>query len=207
MSSPGRLHDLFVVHEAITPGEFKRMGEGLTIRYGFHDTPFGECLLAVTERGICGLQFVPPGERESALSDLKAGWPLAEFVEEPAQTQPLVAQIFVARAPAGAGSKQEPLRLYLKGTNFQIKVWRALLQIPPGAAVSYETVAALIGAPNSARAVGTAVARNPVGFLIPCHRVIRKIGAFGTYRWGESRKKAMLGWEAARRYASLEAAP
>lgn len=196
LSSPGRLHDLFVTYEAMTPGEFKRKGEGLTIRYGFHESPFGECLLAVTERGICSLTFIADGEHDAAVEALQAAWPLAELREDPTQTQPFMVQIFTA----DANPPRKPLPLYLSGTNFQIKVWQALLQIPPGSAVSYDTVAALIGQPGATRAIGTAISRNPVAYLIPCHRVIRKVGALGDYRWGAARKKAMLGWEAAQRY-------
>lgn len=193
LSSPGRLHDLFVTCEAITPGEFKNKGEGLTITYGFHPSPFGECLLSITERGICGLAFAQNGERAAVLDELKHNWPKAAFVEDPAQTQPLVEQIF-----SPVQSKQA-LPVMLKGTNFQIKVWQALLRIPPGAVVSYDELAALIGQPGAARAVGNAVAQNPIGYVIPCHRVIRKIGAVGDYHWNPTRKRAILGWEAARR--------
>lgn len=194
LSSPSRLHDLFVTHEAITPGEFKQKGAGLTIQYGFHDSPFGECLIALTERGICGLQFVANGDREATLAELKAGWPQAEFVANEAATRPYVAPIFnLSDAP-----EQSSLPLYLKGTNFQIQVWRALLNIPAGTAVSYGAVAQMIGNPKASRAVGGAVGSNPIGYLIPCHRVIQQAGKLGNYRWGSSRKKAILGWEAAR---------
>lgn len=193
LSSPSRLHDLFVTHEAITPGEFKQKGAGLTIQYGFHDSPFGECLIALTERGICGLQFVPDGNREAALAELKTSWPQARFVADDEATQPFVDPIFNL-----SGSGERPsLPLYLKGTNFQIQVWRALLKIPAGTAVSYGTIAQMIGNPKASRAVGSAAGSNPVGYLIPCHRVIRQAGSLGDYRWGSSRKKAILGWEAA----------
>lgn len=193
LSSPGRLHDLFVTCEAITPGEFKNKGEGLTITYGFHPSPFGECLLSITERGICGLAFTQHGEQAAVLDELKHNWPKAAFVEDAAQTQPLVEQIF-----SPVRSKQA-LPVVLKGTNFQIKVWQALLRIPPGEVVSYNELAALIGQPGAARAVGNAVAQNPIGYVIPCHRVIRKIGAVGDYHWNPTRKRAILGWEAARK--------
>ncbi|MCB0154097.1 MAG: methylated-DNA--[protein]-cysteine S-methyltransferase [Anaerolineae bacterium] len=200
LSSPGRLHDLFVTYEALTPGEFKKKGAGLTIHYGFHPTPFGCCLLAVTERGICGLTFVAVGEREAALNRLQGDWPQATLVEDSAHTQPFIAQIF-ASEPAGAGANA--LKLYVSGTNFQVKVWEALLKIPPGTVVAYDTVAELIGQPAAVRAVGGAAKNNPIGFLIPCHRVIRKVGDIGGYRWGTPRKKAILGWEAARREGQL----
>ena len=194
LSSPSRLHDLFVTHEAITPGEFKQKGAGLTIQYGFHDSPFGECLIALTERGICGLQFVADDGREAALAELKASWPQAEFVADEEATRPYVDPIF----NLSDREERPSLPLYLKGTNFQIQVWQALLKIPAGTAVSYGTVAQMIGNPKASRAVGSAVSHNPVGYLIPCHRVIRQAGVLGDYRWGSSRKKAILGWEAAR---------
>lgn len=194
LSGPGRLHDLLVNTEAVTPGEYKQRGAGLTILYGFHPTPFGECLLAVTDRGICHLAFVEEGGRPRALSELTNQWARASLVEDPRATGPLVERIF---APQG-GQGLPPLNLYLKGTNFQIKVWQALLQIPAGSVVSYENVAAAIGMPGAARAVSNAVAHNPIPVIIPCHRVIRKMGAMGGYRYGTARKKAMLGWEMAR---------
>jgi AraC family transcriptional regulator of adaptative response/methylated-DNA-[protein]-cysteine methyltransferase len=195
LSGPGRLHDLFVTFEAVTPGEYKRHGAGMGIRYGFHDTPFGECLLAATERGICALYFVQEGKRSTALEQLAGQWPQASLVEDPGQTRPLAGRIFapVSTEPA------RPFHLLLKGTNFQVKVWQALLAIPPGAMVSYQDVAAHIGEPKSARAVGGAIARNPVAFLIPCHRVINSSGEVHRYRWGAARKKAILGWEASQR--------
>ncbi len=201
LSSPGRLHDLFVTCEAITPGQFKSRGEELTINYGFHPTPFGLCLLAVTERGICGLSFLQPGEQAAALASLSATWPQAELKPAASLTGPWAEQIF---EPAG---QQQPLPVLLKGTNFQLKVWQALLAIPPGALVSYHDVAALIGQPNAARAVGQALAHNPVGFIIPCHRVIRRVGTSGDYAWGSTRKKAILGWEAARSAIAAPALP
>lgn len=191
LSSPGRLHDLFINCEAMTPGEFKNQAEGLRIAYGFHSSPFGECLLAVTERGICGLVFVDGGRHVEALREMQQNWPKAIFAEDPAQTQPLVERIF------NPAEQQTPLTVILKGTNFQIKVWQALLKIPPGSVASYEDIAAQLGQPGAVRAVASATARNPVGYVIPCHRVIRKMGVFGDYHWGKARKKAILGWEAA----------
>lgn len=192
LSSPGRLHDLFVTHEAMTPGEYKQKGEGLTIRYGFHPTPFGDCLLAVTERGICGLSFVTADGRAQALDNLALDWPQAELIADEEQTRPFSQRIF---SPTDEPS---PLKLFLKGTNFQIRVWLALLHIPPGALASYGMVARLAHDPKAVRAVGTAVGHNPIAYLIPCHRVIQQAGHFGSYHWGSSRKKAMIGWEAAR---------
>jgi AraC family transcriptional regulator of adaptative response/methylated-DNA-[protein]-cysteine methyltransferase len=192
LSGPGRLHDLFVTVESVTPGEFKRRGEGLTIHFGWHPSPFGECLLAGTERGLCGIAFADHEGRAEAFEELHERWRGAELVESRARTAPLAARVFSPRR-AQEGS---PLPILLQGTSFQVKVWEALLRIPPGAAASYEDVAAIVGRPRATRAVANAVARNPVAFLIPCHRVIRKAGGFGNYRWGAARKKAMLGWEA-----------
>ncbi len=200
LSGPGRLHDLLVNCEAVTPGEYKQQGAGLTIQYGFHPTPFGECLLAVTERGICHLAFVKEGDRARALGELKKQWARAELVEDPQTTLPLVERIFTSQT----GQSLPPLNLYLKGTNFQIKVWEALLRIPPGSVVSYENIAAAIGMPSAARAVSNAVAHNPIPVVIPCHRVIRKMGILGGYRYGTARKKAMLGWEMARAEGAVE---
>ena len=194
LSGPGRLHDLFVTCEAVTPGEFKSKGEGLAIAYGFHPTPFGECLLGVTERGICSLSFVQDGDRASALDALKDRWRKARLSKEAARTGPLVSQVFAWYI----GQTPSLLHLVLSGTNFQIKVWEALLRIPPGAVVSYEDIAARIGMPSASRAVSNAVAQNPIPVIIPCHRVIRKAGEFGGYHYGTARKKALLGWEAAR---------
>jgi AraC family transcriptional regulator, regulatory protein of adaptative response / methylated-DNA-[protein]-cysteine methyltransferase len=193
LSSAGRLHDLFVTHEAVTPGEYRRQGAGLRIAYGFHETPFGRCLVATTARGICALQFVPGGDRE-AQEVLASRWPQAALVEEPGETAPLVERIF-----AVPGEAVLPFHLLLRGTNFQVRVWQALLAIPPGAMVSYQDVAVYIGRPKASRAVGRAVAENPVAYLIPCHRVITSAGEAHRYRWGTARKKAMLGWEAGRR--------
>jgi AraC family transcriptional regulator of adaptative response/methylated-DNA-[protein]-cysteine methyltransferase len=194
LSSPGRLHDLFVTMDAVTPGEYKLHGAGLTISYGFHPSPFGECLLALTGRGICGLSFVTRGDRQEPLDDLRRRWLQAEMQEDPDQTSPWVEKIF----PMTQETSEEPLRLYLNGTNFQIKVWEALLRIPAGNLVTYQDIAAYVGDPNASRAVGHAIASNPIAFIIPCHRVIQKMGVFGGYHWGTARKKAILGWEMAR---------
>ncbi len=193
LSSPGRLHDLFITCEAMTPGEYKKQAAGLEIAYGFHATPFSQCLLSTTERGICGLDFVADGERDSALEELKNRWPKATFVEDAERTRPFAERIF------NAVKDKRDLPLLLKGTNFQIKIWQALLKIPPGAVVSYNDIAAHIGQPKAAQAVGNAIALNPIGFVIPCHRVIQKVGNIGGYHWGAVRKKAMLGWEASRK--------
>ena len=194
LSGGSRLHDLFVTVDAVTPGEFKRLGEGLTLRWGVHDTPFGRCFLAVTTRGVCALAFIEAGREEQARDDLKAAWPGAEVVEDPSATQPFV-DAMVAHAQ---GEEAASIPVLLRGTNFQLKVWEALLRIPPGHVLAYDDVAALIGQPRATRAVASAIAHNPVGYLIPCHRVLRKTGALGGYRWGPARKAAILAWETMR---------
>jgi AraC family transcriptional regulator of adaptative response/methylated-DNA-[protein]-cysteine methyltransferase len=192
LSGPGRLHDLFVSVEAMTPGEFKKQGRGLSISYGVHSTPFGKALIALSPRGICGFSFLGPGGKKKALADLKRNWPKASFAEEAEKTGKATDSLF-SRDPKAAQTK-----LLLKGTLFQIKVWEALLKIPAGSVRAYQDVAESIGRPSAARAVGTAVGRNRIAFLIPCHRVIRETGAIGDYRWGSARKKALLAWEEAR---------
>jgi AraC family transcriptional regulator of adaptative response/methylated-DNA-[protein]-cysteine methyltransferase len=189
LSSPGRLHDLFVQTEAVTPGEYKSRGRGIQIAYGFHPSPFGECLLAVTGRGICFLAFVDDS-RQSALEQLRRDWTNAALTEAPARTAPIVEQIF---NPTPGTS----VSVHLRGTNFQIKVWEALLRLPAGQVTSYESLAEQVCTSRAARAVGNAVAHNPVAYLIPCHRVLQKSGNFGNYRYGATRKKAILGWEIA----------
>lgn len=191
LSSGSRLHDLFVKIEAATPGEFKAGGKGLTIRYGFHDTVFGECFLAMTERGICSMSFNDPETRDDVIAALQSAWPHAHLAPAQEATAPILDQILASKTP------DTPLHLHVQGTNFQLQVWQALLKIPAGQVVSYEDLAISMGRPNATRAVSSAVAKNPVGYLIPCHRVIRKSGAFGKYHWGTARKKAIIGWEMA----------
>ncbi|HET6486605.1 MAG TPA: methylated-DNA--[protein]-cysteine S-methyltransferase [Spirochaetia bacterium] len=193
LSSPGRLHELFVTCEAVTPGEVKSRGEGLTIEYGFHPSPFGRCILAQTPRGICGLSFVKEAPESTLVDELRARWPGAAIQCRPDSTQPVAARIFSFPSEADPG----PLYLFVRGTNFQIQVWQALIRIPLGKAVTYQDIARHIGLPGASRAVGNAVGSNPIPFLIPCHRVIRKMGEFGNYGEGPLRKKAILGWEAA----------
>ena len=193
LSSPGRLHDLFINCEAVTPGEYKSKGEGLTIKYGYHPSPFGECLLATTERGICGFFFVKNRDRKDPLTELRYFWQQADIMENPDASRDLIDRIF---NPSFTDTGT-PLHLILNGTNFQIKVWEALIKIPFGAVVSYEDVAIQVGMPGATRAVGSAVGKNPISFMIPCHRVIRKTADFGNYGGGTARKKAILGWEAA----------
>jgi AraC family transcriptional regulator, regulatory protein of adaptative response / methylated-DNA-[protein]-cysteine methyltransferase len=197
LSSPGRLHELFVTCEAVTPGEVKSRGEGLAIDYGFHPSPFGRCLVAVTERGICGLSFVQEAPEESLVQNLRARWPGAGLCNSPEATAEIARRIFTFEAQSEPG----PLHLFVRGTNFQIQVWEALIRIPFGKAVTYEDIARHIGMPSAPRAVGNAVGSNPIPFLIPCHRVIRKMGEFGNYGEGPQRKKAILGWEAALTHA------
>jgi AraC family transcriptional regulator of adaptative response/methylated-DNA-[protein]-cysteine methyltransferase len=195
LSSLGRLHDLFINTEAVTPGEFKSRGAGLNIRYGLHPTPFGKCLIASTERGICHLSFVQTGEG-NAIDNLVADWKQAKMIEDYKSTAPFVARIFAAPKPNSAFEQaNQRLSLHLRGTNFQIKVWEALLNIPTGAVSTYEQIAMQVGNPNAVRAVGTAVGHNPIAVLVPCHRVIRKSGEFGNYRYGAALKKALLARE------------
>ena len=194
LSGPSRLHDLFVTYEAMSPGAFKRRGEGVEIAYGLHPSPFGPCFVGQTERGICALGFADGGEGngEAVRAEFERRWPAARFHEDRAATAHVAARIFGER-PADS----TPLRLAVAGTNFQLKVWEALLRIPPGRITSYYALGQALGLPRSARAVGGAVAANPVSYLIPCHRVIRHTGRVSHYEWGRSRKRVMLGWEAA----------
>jgi len=193
LSGPGRLHDLMVTCEAVTPGEYRRGGAGVRITHGFTETQFGECLIASTSRGICALEFVNGESREAILERLHAEWPEAEFRKTNDEAQKLALRIFTT-----PGSR---LRLHLRGTNFQLKVWQALLRIGSGELASYHDIARAIGQPAASRAVGSAVGANPISFLIPCHRVIRSTGVFGNYRWGPERKLAMCGWEGAQAVA------
>lgn len=195
LSAPSRLHDLFVAHEAVTPGEFKRRGEGLEIAYGWAQSPFGDVLILTTARGICGLAFELDGGRAATLADMTARWPHARYVEDAARVARLARTIF-------APQHGERLDLVLYGSPFQIKVWEALLRIPAGSLVSYDAVAtAVSGSARGSRAVGGAVGDNPISYLIPCHRVIRKSGVISHYHWGRPRKLALIGWEAAHRDA------
>jgi AraC family transcriptional regulator of adaptative response/methylated-DNA-[protein]-cysteine methyltransferase len=188
LSGPGRLHDLIVTLDAVTPGELKALGRGITIHYGFSETPFGDALLATTPRGLCHLAFAD--EREKALSELRAQWRNADLVRDDAQARVIANRIWgAARAKGGA------LKLHVPGTNFQLKVWQALLDLGAHSRTTYSDVAAAIGEKGSARAVGNAVSANPVGWLIPCHNVLRRDGGLGGYHWGEDRKRAILAWD------------
>jgi AraC family transcriptional regulator of adaptative response/methylated-DNA-[protein]-cysteine methyltransferase len=202
MSGPGRLHDLFVTHEAMSPGDYKTRGAGLTIRYGYHISPFGIALVMVTERGLAGLSFNDAGEERAAFADMSGRWPNATYVEDMAATAPYAARIF---DPVKWRAEQ-PLRVVLIGTDFQMRVWEALLKIPMGKARNYASIAAEIGAPAASRAVGAAVGANPVSFVVPCHRALGKSGALTGYHWGLTRKRAILGWEAGQMCAEAETA-
>ena len=191
LSSPGRLHDLFVKLEAMSPGELKAGGAGLQIRYGVHETPFGSCLIAMTARGVCNLHFLNVVDKDVAERQLHAEWANAEIIHDQQATGEICDRIFQRVAV-----NRSPLVLCVKGTNFQIQVWRALLRIPSGGITTYQGLAELMGRPKAARAVGNALGSNPVGYLIPCHRVIRESGEMGGYRWGLDRKAILLSWEA-----------
>lgn len=197
LTGPSRLHDLFVACEAVTPGGYKSRGHGLTVRYGFHDGPFGRVLIGLTDRGICWLSFVVDGDEAGAERTFAGEWASAERVHDPAATAEAARRAFRFASRAG-GESAPPPRLLLRGTNFQIKVWEALLRIPPGTVASYQDVADAVGVPRASRAVGRAVGANPVSLLIPCHRVILQSGAVHNYRWGVGRKQVLLAWERAR---------
>ena len=192
LSGPGRLHDLFVTLEGVSPGEYREGGAGLAIHYGIHDSPFGPALIATSARGVCGLHFIDGGQDAGTL--LGRDWPRAVLREDPSGTVQLAQRIF---SPL-ASRPGMPLALLVKGSNFQLKVWRALLALPTGSIATYRDIAKSIGEPSAARAVGNAIGANPIAWLIPCHRVIRESGELSRYRWGAERKAAMLGWEAAR---------
>ena len=191
LSGPGRLHDLFVTHEAVTPGAYKAKGAGLTFRYGFHPSPFGAALLMATDRGLAGLAFADPGEEAAALADMQRRWPHATYVEDRAVTAPMARRIF----DRAAWRADRPLRVTMIGSDFEVRVWETLLCVPFGQVTTYSDVAARIGRPQAARAVGAAVGRNPISFVVPCHRVLGKGGGLTGYRWGLTRKRAILGWE------------
>jgi len=192
LSGPGRLHDLFVTHEAMSPGVYKARGEGVDISWGFHSCPFGQALVMVTERGMAGMAFCDEGGEKDALDDMCSRWPRANFQENAEMTAPYAARSF---DPA-CWLNDQPLRVVLIGTDFEIRVWEGLLKLPVGTATTYSKLASRIGKPKAPRAVGAAVGRNPISFVVPCHRVVGKSGALTGYHWGITRKRAMLGWEA-----------
>ncbi len=193
LSGPARLHDLFIHTQAITPGQYKAKGQGLRIHYGFHESPFGDYLLALTDKGICHLEFTDSNPQQG-LSGLHEQWPFSELQRNQSVTEPVHERLF-----GNMSKTTEPVSLLLKGTNFQIQVWQALLKIPYGQLCSYETLAQLAEKPAATRACASAIARNSIAWLIPCHRVIKKIGETGQYRWGAERKKIILGFEASTR--------
>jgi AraC family transcriptional regulator, regulatory protein of adaptative response / methylated-DNA-[protein]-cysteine methyltransferase len=192
LSGPGRLHDLFVTHEGMSPGIYKLRGRGLNITYGFHDCPFGRALILVTNEGLAGLAFADQGDEKSALADMSSRWPEATYTENPKATMPYAKRIFESQN----WSSDQPLRVVFIGTDFEIRVWETLLRIPLGKASTYSDIAAHLGKPSAARAVGTAVGKNPISFVVPCHRVLGKSGGLCGYHWGLTRKRAILGWEA-----------
>ena len=191
LSGPGRLHDLFVTHEAMSPGEWKNGGAGMTLRYGFHASPFGTAIVIASDRGLAGLAFADPGQEQASFADMKRRWPNATYVEDRDATLPYVGRVF----DRSKWQCDRPLRVVLIGTDFQVKVWQSLLKIPYGKAVTYSDVANDIGQPTASRAVGAAVGANPISFVVPCHRAVAKNGALTGYHWGLTRKRAMLGWE------------
>ncbi len=191
MSGPSRLHDLFVTHEAMSPGEWKAKGGGLLIRYGFHPSPFGLALIMITDRGLAGCAFADAGEEKACFEDMSRRWPNADYLEDSAATAPYASRIF----DADKWKSEQPLRVVLLGTDFQVRVWQSLLKIPLGKAVTYSHVAHDIGQPTASRAVGAAIGANPISFVVPCHRAVGKSGALTGYHWGLTRKRAMLGWE------------
>jgi len=198
LSSAGRLHDLCVTLEAATPGEIKAGGAGWRIEIGFAESPFGLCCAGIGPRGVCHLAFVEDVDRDSAVAPLAEAWPRANITWNDNPVRELVSRVF--QSPCASLTKQPAnFRAFVRGTEFQLRVWRALLCVPPGVVVSYGQLATAIGRPGASRAVGTAVGSNPLAFLIPCHRVIRETGVIGQYRWERERKRAMLGWEAALR--------
>ncbi len=198
LSGPSRLHDLSVSLEAASPGELKSGGEGWTITAGFADSPFGRCLVGNSPRGICHLSFVESEDGSVEWAALQENWPQARLRRDDAFASSLSDRIF---KPAARAKSQQPLRAFVGGTVFQVRVWRALLQVQPGTLVSYGGLAAALDKPTTSRAVGTAVAQNPLAYLIPCHRVIRETGMFGDYRWGRVRKRAIVAWESSPRFA------
>jgi AraC family transcriptional regulator of adaptative response/methylated-DNA-[protein]-cysteine methyltransferase len=192
LSGPGRLHDLFVTHEGMTPGAYKARGKGLVIRYGFHDCPFGKALLLISDHGICGLAFADEGQEEASFLDMRNRWPDAEYLHDQAATAGPVARIF----NPGRWKAEQPLRIVFIGTEFETRVWETLLRVPLGRATTYSDIAGHLGNPKASRAVGTAVGKNPISFVVPCHRVLGKSGGLCGYHWGLTRKQAIIGWEA-----------
>ena len=192
LSGPGRLHDLFVTHEGMSPGIYKAHGRGLNIQYGFHDCPFGRALILITSEGLAGLAFADHGKEKSALADMTSRWPEATYVENQQATASYAKRIFESER----WKPDQPLRIVFIGSDFEIRVWETILRIPFGKASTYSDIASHIGKPKAARAVGAAVGKNPISFVVPCHRVLGKSGGLCGYHWGLTRKRAILGWEA-----------
>ncbi len=192
LSGPSRLHDLFVTHEAMSPGEWKTGGAGMELRYGFHPSPLGTAIVIASDRGLAGLAFADPGEEQVGFADMAPRWPAARMIEDMEATAPLARRIFDNKL----WRPDQPLRVVLIGTDFEVRVWETLLKIPMGRAVSYSDIACKIEKPTASRAVGGAVGRNPISFVVPCHRAMGKSGALTGYHWGITRKQAMIGWEA-----------
>lgn len=192
LSGPGRLHDLFVTHDAMTPGDYKARGAGIVIRWAFHPSPFGMALVMVTDRGLAGLAFADAGGEGAALADMRSRWPQADYAEDWDATALYARRIF-DRATWRA---DQPLKIFMIGSDFEVRVWETLLRLPIGRATTYSDIAAHIGKPTAARAVGAAVGKNPISFVVPCHRVLGKGGGLCGYHWGLTRKRAILGWEA-----------
>jgi AraC family transcriptional regulator of adaptative response/methylated-DNA-[protein]-cysteine methyltransferase len=193
LSGPSRLHDLFVTHDAMTPGDYRRAG--LRLSYGFHASPFGEAIVVAAPRGLAGLGFVDDGDRAAAHADMQRRWPLADLVLDQAETAPLAARAF----DRSQWRPETPLRVVMIGSDFEVRVWETLLGVPLGCATTYSDIARHIGKPKAARAVGAAVGRNPISFVVPCHRVLGRSGALTGYHWGLARKQAIIGWEAGQR--------
>ena len=196
LSSPSRLHDLFVAHEALTPGDYRR--DDLVLAYGFHDSPFGEAIVVAAPRGMAGLGFVDDGDRSAALADMARRWPRARLIGDEGATGPYARRAF---DPA-LWRPDAPLRVVMIGTDFELRVWETLLSVPMGRATTYSDIARKIGRPTAARAVGAAVGKNPISFVVPCHRVLGRSGALTGYHWGLARKQAIIGWEAGRTTAA-----
>lgn len=192
LSGPARLHDLFVTHEAMTPGAYRTRGAGLTVFYGFHPCPFGSVLIMATEKGLAGLAFADPGEEDAAFEDMALRWPAAAFKADLERTKPYADRVFDPET----WQQDQPLNVVLIGTDFEIRVWKTLLKIPMGRATTYSDIASHLGKPSASRAVGTAVGKNPISFVVPCHRVLGRQGDLCGYHWGLTRKRAILGWEA-----------
>lgn len=199
LSAQSRVYDLFTTLEAVTPQEYKQKGSGIRIEYGIHETPFGTCLIGITERGVCWLSFIQTDEDSKAqVEEMKSHWNNSTFHANPELTEAFIQKIFHSPLPLSPGSAEGKLHVFVKGTNFQVKVWEALLKIPMGTVTTYQGVAEQIQSPKAMQAVGSAVGSNHIAYLIPCHRVIRKDGILGEYRWNSTRKKGMIGWEMAK---------